>query len=53
MKIKAISIAAFLIILSACTSDPAMTEETDEGKVQSSNQETGNTETKNHEAAHA
>ncbi|MEC1892353.1 hypothetical protein [Cytobacillus firmus] len=41
MKIKAISIAAFLIILSACTSDPAMTEETDEGKVQSSNQETG------------
>ncbi|WP_370223936.1 hypothetical protein [Cytobacillus sp.] len=52
MKIKAISIAAFLIILSACTSEPAMTEQTDDGKVQSSNQETGNTETENHEEAH-
>ncbi|WP_436374665.1 hypothetical protein [Cytobacillus sp. BC1816] len=51
MKIKAISTAALLIILSACTSEPDMTEQTDDGKVQSSNQETENTETENPETA--
>lgn len=44
MKMKTICIATLLIFLTGCTSDPPVKEQTDEGKIENSDQENENAE---------
>ncbi|MCM3091015.1 MULTISPECIES: hypothetical protein [unclassified Cytobacillus] len=51
MKMKTICIAALLIVLTGCTSEPPVKEQTDEGKVENSDQENENAEAEKEEPA--